>query len=119
MTARPRRGTPTACALLVALMMFYAAILLLLAPRRAGAAASPSPPQPIRAVAPMRAFNDSWEQAALLAQQATGGVIVEVDAEDAANTFEVDVVRKGVEIDLDVNVVTGRIVEIGRWPAGD
>ena len=58
----------------------------------------------------MRAFNDSWEQAALLAQQATGGVIVEVDAEDTANTFEVDVVRKGVEIDLDVNVVTGRII---------
>ena len=69
------------------------------------------------AVAPTRAFIDSWEQAALLAQQATGGVIVEVDAEDTANTFEVDVVRKGVEIDLDVNVVTGRMNgQIGRWP---
>jgi hypothetical protein len=100
-------------------MVFYAAILLLVAPGRAGAAASPSPPQPIRAVVPIRAFSDSWEQAALLAQQATGGVIVEVEALDAANTFEVDVVRKGVEIDLDVNVVTGRILEIGRWPAGD
>ena len=117
MTARPRRGTPTACALLVGLMVSYAAILLLVAPRRAGAAGSPSPP--IRTVAPMRAFNDSWEQAALLAQQATGGVIVEVEAEDTANTFEVDVVKKGVEIDLDVNVVSGRIIQIGRWPAGD
>ena len=117
MTARPRRGTPTACALLLALMVAYAAILLLVAPRRAGAAASPSPP--IRTVAPARAFIDRWEQAALLAQQATGGVVVEVDAEDTANTFEVDVVRKGVEIDLDVNVVTGRMTQIGRWAAGD
>jgi hypothetical protein len=119
MTARPRRGTPTACALLVALMGSYAAILLLVAPHRAGAAASPLPSQQIRVVTPKRTFNDSWEQAALLAQQATGGVVVEVDAEDTANSFEVDVVKKGVEIDLDVNVATGRIVEIGRGPAGD
>jgi len=42
---------------------------------------------------------------------------VEVDAEDTANTFEVDVVRKGVEIDLDVNVVTGRMIQSARGPA--
>src|SRR3954454_19809883 len=108
MTARPRRGTPTACALLVALMASYAAVLLLLAPHGAGAAASPLPPQQIRVVAPMRTFNDNWEQAALLAQQATGGVIVEVDAEDTVDTFEVDVVNKGLEIDVNRNVVTGR-----------
>jgi hypothetical protein len=119
MTARPRRGTPTACALLVALMVSYAAVLLVVAPHGAGAVASPLPPQEIRVVAPMRSFNDNWEQAALLAQQNTGGVVVEVDAADTVNTFEVDVVRKGVEIDLDVNVATGRIIEIGRGPAGD
>jgi len=95
----------------------YAAILLIAAPQRAGAAASPSPS--IRTVVPTRAFIDNWEQAALLAQQSTGGVVVEVDAEDTANTFEVDVVRKGVEIDLDVNVLTGRMTEIGRWAADD
>jgi hypothetical protein len=117
MSTRPRRGTPAACALLVALMGCYAAILLIAAPQRAGAAASPSPS--IRTVVPTRAFIDNWEQAALLAQQSTGGVVVEVDAEDTANTFEVDVVRKGVEIDLDVNVLTGRITEIGRWAADD
>jgi hypothetical protein len=117
MTIRPRRGTPTACALLLALMASYAAILLLVAPQRAGAATSPSPM--IRTVLPTRAFIDNWEQAALLAQQSTGGVVVEVDAEDTANTFEVDVVRKGVEIDLDVNVRTGRMTEIGRWAADD
>jgi len=117
MTTRPRRGTPAACALLVALMGCYAAILLIAAPQRAGAAASPSPS--IRTVVPTRAFIDNWEQAALLAQQSTGGVVVEVDAEDTANTFEVDVVRKGVEIDLDVNVLTGRMTEIGRWAADD
>jgi len=117
MTARRRGGTPKACALLLAMMVAYAAVFLLVAPRRAGAAASPSPP--IRTVAPTRPFIDRWEQAALLAQQTTGGVVVEVDAEDTANTFEVDVVRKGVEIDLDVNVVTGRMTEIGRWTADD
>ncbi len=117
MAPRPRRGTPTACALLLALMVGYAAVVLLVAPRRAGAAASPSPP--IRTVAPARAFTDRWEQAALLAEQSTGGVVVEVDAEDTADTFEVDVVRKDVEIDLDVNVVTGRMTQIGRWAAGD
>jgi hypothetical protein len=117
MTARPRRGTPTAYALLLAMMAAYAAIVLLAAPQRAGAAASPSPP--IRTEAPTRAFIDSWEQAALIAQQATGGVVVEVGAEDTANTLEVDVVRKGVEIDLDINVVTGRMTEIGRWAAED
>jgi len=98
-------------------MASYAAIFLVAAPQRAGAATSPSPA--IRTVVPTRAFIDSWEQAALLAQQSTGGVVVEVDAEDAANTFEVDVVRKGVEIDLDVNVLTGRMTEIGRWAADD
>jgi hypothetical protein len=36
-----------------------------------------------------------------------------------ANTFEVDVVRKGGEIDLDVNVVTGRMILIGTWAGGD
>ena len=106
-----------ACALLLALMASYAAVLLVAAPQKAGAAASPSPT--IRTVVPTRAFIDSWEQAALLAQQNTGGVVVEVDAADTINTFEVDVVRKGVEIDLDVNVVTGRMTEIGRWAAAD
>ena len=117
MTARPRRGTPTACALLLAMMAAYAAVFLLAAPQRAGAAARPAPP--VRTMAPARAVVDRWEQAALLAEQRTGGVVVEVDAEDTADTFEVDVVRKGVEIDLDVNVVTGRMSEIGRWAAGD
>src|SRR3954447_172220 len=117
MTTRPRPGTPAACALLVALMASYAAILLLATPQSAGAAAPPSPT--IRTVVPTRASIDNWEQAALLAQQSTGGVVVEVDAEDSANTFEVDVVRNGVEIDLDVNVLTGRMTEIGRWAADD
>ena len=92
MTARPQRKTPTTGALLLAMVAAYAAILLPALPRRAGAAASPLPP--IRSVAPTRAFIDSWVKAALLAHQATEGVVVEVDAEDTANTIEVDVVRQ-------------------------
>ena len=118
MTPRPRRGTPTACALLLALMAG------LCGHRPAGGAAEGSERRRRRhrrsgPWLPARAFTDRWEQAALLAEQATGGVVVEVDAEDTADTFEVDVVRKGVEIDLDVNVVTGRMTQIGRWAAGD
>jgi hypothetical protein len=41
---------------------------------------------------------------------------VEVDAEDTANTLEVDAVRKGVEIDLGV---TGRMIQICTWAGGD
>lgn len=117
MTARPGRGALTACSLLVAVILSYAAILLLVAP--GGADAAPPRPQPLGAVAPMPPFSDSLEQAVLLAQQATGGVMVEVDVEDARNTYEVDVLRKNVEIDLDVNVVTGRVMQIGRSAAGD
>ena len=94
----------------------YEAVLLLVVPGAARAA--PSSPRPPASIGPLSPVRGNLEQAVLLAEDATGGVTVEVDAENTKGRYEVDVVKGKVEIDLSVDVTTGRVVEIGRQPAG-
>jgi hypothetical protein len=116
-TARTtRRGALAACALLLGSLLTYEAVLLLVVPGAAQAA--PSSPRPPAQLEPLKPVRGSVEQAALLAEDATGGVTVEVDAEDTKGWYEVYVVKGSVEIDLCVDVPTGRVVEIGRESAG-
>ena len=103
-------------ALLLAVLLAYEAVLLLVIPGAARAA--PSSPRPPASIGPLSPVRGTLEQAVLLAEDATGGVTVEVDAENTKGRYEVDVVKGKVEIDLSVDVTTGRVVEIGRQPAG-
>ena len=103
-------------ALLLAVLLAYEAVLLLVVPGAARAA--PSSPRPPASIGPLSPVRGTLEQAVLLAEDATGGVTVEVDAENTKGRYEVDVVKGKVEIDLSVDVTTGRVVEIGRQPAG-
>jgi hypothetical protein len=112
----PGRGAAVAGALLLAVLLAYEVVLLLVVPGAARAA--PSSPRPPASIGPLSPVRGNLEQAVLLAEDATGGVTVEVDAENTKVRYEVDVVKGKVEIDLSVDVTTGRVVEIGRQPAG-